>query len=80
MDSIVDTVKDLTNVCQQILLAAILKQELPLSEKPCLEQNSTPLAMLDRQIKQMLFGYKTGGNCPLIPHSSLCFRTRSSSQ
>lgn len=29
-----DTVKDLTNVCQQVLFApaAILKQELPLSE------------------------------------------------
>lgn len=34
MNSMVDTVKDLTNVCQQILLAtaAILKQEPPLSE------------------------------------------------
>lgn len=32
MNSIVATVKDLTNMCQLILLAAILKQELPLSE------------------------------------------------
>lgn len=34
MNSIVDIGKDLTNVCQQILFApaAILKQELPLSE------------------------------------------------
>lgn len=35
MNSIVDTVKDLTNVCQQILLApaATLEKELPLSEE-----------------------------------------------